>query len=110
MPKHALPLAGLGRVPRHGAHIAPRGARGSGAIIDGATAEKAGCGKQEQEEEALSHVGKVADRHLLASVGISWQLPATSSRQSRIHDGTFAGSVPFPPPITKKTGGITPPV
>lgn len=71
MPKHALPLAGLGRVPRHGAHIAPRGARGFGPIIDDATAEKAAREKQEQEKEALSHAEKVADRHLLASVGIS---------------------------------------
>ncbi len=71
MPKHALPLAGLGRVPRHGAHITPRRARGSGPLIDGATAEKAARGKQEQEKEALSHAAKVADPHVLASVGIN---------------------------------------
>ncbi len=78
VPQHPLTLPGLGRIPRHGTHIAALGTGRSGPPIGSATAEKT-ARKEEKEGEALSHAGKIADARRLASVGIRREFMAVSS-------------------------------
>ena len=94
MPEHALTLPWLGRIPGHGTRIAALGANWSGPAIGSATAEKAPR-KEHEEDEALSHAGKLADPRILASVGIGQLLLDGSNLPLCVHDGAFADPKPL---------------
>ncbi|MCH2063852.1 MAG: hypothetical protein MK194_09020 [Roseibacillus sp.] len=104
MPEHALTLPGLRRIPGHGTRIAALRANWSGPAIGSATAEKT-TSKEQEDDEALSHAGKLADPQIVASVGIGWLLLDGSSQQSCVHDGAIAD--PTPSGNMKKTDGIS---
>ena len=106
MPEHALAFPGLGRIPRHGTHIATLRTGWFWPSIGSTTANKATRNERE-EDEALFHAGKVAEPPVVASMGMSWSIDQTNTE--RRETTTTHLSAPTPSLDTKKTGGMTPP-